>query len=317
MTSTSTNGTSEGLLFSRRISEHRAAVILAVLVTLSLASLMTRMQGTAIRNGIQGAVSVTMRPFLKGFRGFQDAFDYATGIVFAYDAARDEARTAQQRVADLMERLAQHNEQAAENKRLRHMLNFVRNQPRLTLEAVEVLQRYNGIAMIDRGAPDGIQEWMCAMTEDGIVGTVTQVDLTVSYVVTLHNPDCRIGAMIQRNRVRGMVHGRGNDLSRYCTMNYIDMKDDVREGDLVVTSPESAFPAGYPIGRVVDVDDTGTLWKIAYVEPAVDIYRLDEVFVLRQAATPFADLAAPFASGKPSVAPTTPDKRSIQERYAP
>ena len=123
---------------------------------------------------------------------------------------------------------------------------------------------------------------------------------------------------IDRNRVRGIVHGTGSDLSRYATMKYIDMKDDVRENDLVVTSPESVFPTGYPIGRVVNVDDTGSLWKTADIELAVDPYRLDEVFLLRQAVTPVEELAGP-APEEPaqSVAPTTPDKRTLQDRYAP
>ena len=292
-------------------------MILAVAAALCLVSLATGTRAALIRNGIRATVSVTMYPFLKGLKGAQDGFDYATGLVFAYDSARKEARASEQQLADTMQRVARHNELAAENARLRRMLNFVRNQPRLTLEPVEVIESFKGIVMIDRGSLDNIREAMCAVTADGIVGLVTQVDLMVSNVVTLHNADCKVGAMIQRNRVRGTIHGSGSDLSRYCTMNYIDMKDDVREGDLVVTSPESAFPTGYPIGRVVDVDDTGTLWKIAYVEPAVDPYRLDEVFILRQAALPAAELAAPSPSGKPSVAPMTPDKRSIQERYAP
>ena len=70
--------------------------------------------------------------------------------------------------------------------------------------------------------------------------------------------------MVERNRLRaydGVVHASRSDLTRLCTMEYIDIKDNVRIGDVVVTSPESLFPTGYLIGRVVAVHDSGTLWK--------------------------------------------------------
>jgi cell shape-determining protein MreC len=97
------------------------------------------------------------------------------------------------------------------------------------------------------------------------------------------------------------------------------MKDDVRENDEVVTSIESVFPPGYPIGRVVAVHhDTGGVWQTADVEPAVDVFSLDEIFVLRQAVTPMEELMGdPRAELPLSVAPMMPDTRTIQDRFAP
>ena len=103
-----------------------------------------------------------------------------------------------------------------------------------------------------------------------------------------------------------------------CTMKYIDMKDDVRVNDLVVSSPESMFPAGYTIGRVVKIDESGSLWKSAEIEPAVDIYSLDEVFIVRRAIAPAEELAGQQSEpAVVSVAPAVPDTRSYQDRYAP
>jgi len=245
-------------------------------------------------------------------------FNYVTGLVFAYDSARKENADLRRRLAETMRHAAQRKELQLENRRLRQMLAFERNESGLKLEPVEIIETFKGILMVDRGSAHEVEKFMCAVTDRGIVGLVTQVDLATANVATLHNADCRVSAMIDRNRVRGIVHGTGSDLSRYATMKYIDMKDDVRENDLVVTSPESVFPTGYPIGRVVNVDDTGSLWKTADIELAVDPYRLDEVFLLRQAVTPVEELAGP-APEEPahSVAPATPDKRTLQDRYAP
>lgn len=262
---------------------------------------------------------MTSYPFLKALKAVEYGVDYAVGLAINYDQARDEAAILRRRVADLVQRAANRNELCAENRRLRSMLRFVRNEPRLTLEPVKVLENFKGILTIDRGARHGIHESMCVLTEDGIVGLVTEAGVLNSNVVTLQNVDCKIPAMILRNRVRGMVHGSGSDLNPYCTMQYIDMKHDVQENDLVVTSPESSiFPAGYPIGRIDRAPESGSLWKAASVEPAVDPYRLDEVFVVRRAVQPFEALAGVGPAGVPiSVAPVMPDTRSLQECYAP
>ena len=306
------------MLFSRRISEHRPTVILAVLAALSLASLATGTKASFVRDGIRTVVSVTAYPFLKALKTVENTFGYASDIVFSYSAARKDADAAHLRLNEAMAQVAQRDELLLENRRLRDMIHFARNQPRLTLESAEVIESFKGIIMIDRGSLHKVRESMCAVNADGIIGIVTQVNPLTANVVTLHNADCKIGAMIARNRVRGVIHGSTSDLSPYCSMNYIDMKDDVRVGDIVVTSPESVFPSGYRIGRVAAVHDTKSLWKSADVEPAVNPYQLDEVFVLRQ-ALPTPEETSGVASPEDvlSAAPELPDKRSLQERYAP
>jgi rod shape-determining protein MreC len=295
-------------------------VILAVVVVLSLLSMAAGTRAAILRDGVTSLVSITAYPFLKILHATEGGADYATNLVFAYNAALREAETTKRQLGEVMLRAAQRNELLTENRRLRRMLEFVREEKQLTLDPVEVLENFKGaVIKVDAGSLRGIQESMCAVTGDGIVGVVTRTDPASSTIVTLRNPDCRVGAMIARNRVRGVVHGSGSDLTPNCVMNYIDMKDDVRAGDLVVASPESVFPTGYPLGRVVAVHDTGSLWKSAEIEPAVNPYRLDEVFVLRQSTTPISALtgAPPDGASALSKAPEMPDKRSLQERYAP
>ena len=303
---------------SRRISENRSTVILAVLVIISLALLATGTRGSRVHSAVRTVVSVTTYPFLKALNRVEAGASYLAGLVISYDASRKEAETIRHRLAELMLHSAQRDELIQENKRLRGMIDFVRKEPRLTLEPVEVLESFKGIVVIDRGTLHGIRESMCALNQDGIVGLVTQTDPLTASIVTLYHTDCKVGAMIARNRVRGVVHGSSSELNPYCTMNYIDMKDDVQVGDTVVASPESIFPTGYPIGRVVAVHETGSLWKTAEVEPAVDPYRLDEVFILQQALAQEEELAG--GTQESVAAPPTPatsDDLSLQERYAP
>ncbi len=305
---------------SRYIATHRSAVILAVLVLLSLASLVTGTEASFIQRGVVKGVTITTYPFLKAKRFAGDSVDYAVDFVLSYHGHRNDNRQLRVEIVRMKQALAQRRELQEENRRLRAMLGFTRDEPRLTVEPADVLESYKGMLRIDRGSIHGIKPSMCVLTKDGVVGLVTEVGPFTSVVATIHHRECRVGAMVQRNRLRaydGVIHA-GSDLSSLCTMEYIDMKEEVQAGDRVVTSPESLFPSGYPIGSITAVHGSGSLWKTAEVQPAVDPYLLDEVLIVYQAASDPELLAAVPERNTPiSRAPELPDERSMQERFAP
>ncbi len=300
---------------ARRISEHRPTIILVVLVVLSLISLASGAPAIVVGDGLRSVVSIAAYPFWKVARGVEKCFDYTRGLLVSYDELRDANESLRQDLANMAHYDAVRSELSAENKRLRRLMDFERNEPRLVLQPAEVLRRFEGTLTIDLGAVHGVKELMCAVTPDGVVGIVTRVERYESSISTLHDPSCRLNAMIRRNRARGIVHGSRSDVSHVCTMQYVDLKDDIRPGDVIVTSGGSVFPSGYPIGTVTDVDDRGPLLKVAYVEPAADPYQVDEVFLVWRADETVADLAG----GGVSVARPAPDvaDRSLQERLAP
>lgn len=309
------------MVLSRLIAQNRPVVILAVIVSLCLASLISGTEATLIHKGVKWAVTVTAYPFLKTKDYVEKGADYAIDFVFSFDALRKENAALHDELATLKTAVARRAEMYQENQRLRVMLNFARNEPRLTLEPVRVLESYKGMLRIDRGSVNGIKESMGVITPDGVVGIITEVSPFTSVVASLHHRECRIGAMVQRNRLRaydGVIHAAG-DLSNVCTMDYIDLKDEVRVNDVVVTSPESVFPGGYVIGTISAVHPSGSLWKTAEVIPAVDPYRLDEVYVIRRAADDVeTDTASPPAPRVvESKSAEMPDNRTIQERLAP
>ena len=317
-------GFSTPMIFFRKIGERRPAVVLAVLVALSVLSLVTGARATFVHRGIHRAVALTKHPFLKAKLGIESAAASAWGSLFGYAALEKENATLRNHAVELQESLADYAETRRENARLRKMMDFMRGQPRLTLEPVQVIESLEGMLTIDRGRIHGIERAMSVIAEEGVVGIVTEVDDLSAKVATLHHPDCKIGAMVMRNRLRaydGVVHA-ARDAGSLCTMYYIDIKEEVRPGDLVVTSPESVFPVGYPIGVISAPPHNSGLWKWADITPEVDPYRLDEVYVVRRAISPPEEFAGPGEDASPvaqvlSRAPVLPDDRPIQERYAP
>jgi rod shape-determining protein MreC len=58
--------------------------------------------------------------------------------------------------------------------------------------------------------------------------------------------------------------------------------DDIEDGDLLVTAgTDDVFPKGLPVGRVVNVvRPKAGMFLSAEVAPAVDVSKVEEVFVL-------------------------------------
>ena len=66
-------------------------------------------------------------------------------------------------------------------------------------------------------------------------------------------------------------------------MDFVPETADVAAGDLVVTSGiDGIFPKGFPIGQVVSVEKSGTLYKESgiIIRPAVDFASLEQVLVV-------------------------------------
>jgi rod shape-determining protein MreC len=307
------------LLLGRRIRENRSTAILTALVVISLLSLASDTRANLVADGVRSVVSLIVYPFRFSIDVTRRATAYSTGLLFNYNAARHEADALRSELIAATAKAADRGELIAENDRLRKMLAFERAEQHLAPVAAEVSvisTRLDGTLVIDRGSFHGIKEGMGVITPSGVVGIVAKAEPFDSTVFTLNHPQCKISATVERSRVAGVVQGNGSLINEaICNLVYLDMKDDVRRGDKVITSGGSHFPRGYPIGTIVERDE-GALLKAASIKPVADPYGAEEVFVVRRAQPAVEDLAGP-APEQASAAPTMPDIRPDQEKYAP
>jgi rod shape-determining protein MreC len=300
---------------SRRISGHRPKVILIALVLLSAVSLASGARGRAVSDGVRTVVGLVSLPFLAAFNKVEGAYHYSTGLVTNYSDVRGDNLAMSVRIAQLEQRVAGSSELEPENRRLRKLLAFQRQHPEFTIVSAEVIQHARGVLTVDRGTFHDIRESMCVIGPDGVIGIVSQAGPLTSSVATLQSPECRVDAMIKWNRVRGRVFGSGSDLSALCTLHYIDLADQIREGDEIVASPDSIFPPGYPIGRVVGRPKRGQMSQSVSVMPAADPFRIDEVFILLRANVDYRQYLPTDRDTKPAAALL--DTQTAQERLAP
>lgn len=326
----------------RHVQNNRPAVMLAVILALCLASLATGTEATLLHNGIKRVIALTTYPVLKAQAWAAATAEAATDYVFNVARMRRENESMRGELIQMRQALATGRETEMQNRRLRESLGFVREATRLDVVPAAVLESYKGMLKIDLGRQDGIVPNMAVIAPLGVVGVVIEAADFSANVATLHHPDCKVGAMVQRNRLRaydGVIHAGGSDLSQICTMYYIDLKHEVKVGDPVVTTPESIFPSGYPIGTVSAVHEGEALWKWAEVTPSADPYGLDEVFVVRRSTPLPEDIEGPpvdtsrqlvaqeaalteeqveaARKKKAATPPPAPDLRAPQERFAP
>ncbi len=128
--------------------------------------------------------------------------------------------------------------------------------------------------IVDRGENDGVVEAMVALTSQGIVGQVIHTSRNYSKILLAIAPSSAIDVIIQKNRVRGILKGTGED---GYVLNYVLKNANVEKGDQVVTAGiGGVFASGIPVGTVTAVHrkKRGMFLDIE-VKPSVDFQRLE------------------------------------------
>jgi rod shape-determining protein MreC len=133
--------------------------------------------------------------------------------------------------------------------------------------------------IVDRGENDGVTEGMVARTEKGVVGQVVHVSANYSKILLANAPSSAIDAMVQKNRVRGILKGAGE---KGYILHYVLKNADVSVGDIIVTAGIGGlFKTGIPLGTVsaVTKQKRGMFLEIE-VKPEVDFQMMEFVFLI-------------------------------------
>jgi rod shape-determining protein MreC len=135
------------------------------------------------------------------------------------------------------------------------------------------------VILINKGSSDGLKAGMPVLAPPGLIGRLVDVSWNVSRVLLFIDENSNIDAIVQRNRTQGIISGAG---SRGMIFKYISKTQDVKEGDVIVSSGMGGvFPKGMLIGQVIHVDrqDGGLFLKIT-VAPFADFSKLEEILIL-------------------------------------
>ena len=173
-----------------------------------------------------------------------------------------------------------------ENARLRELLGFKRQHPSYDLAPAKVVGRditpYFRVLTLKLESDAELEPRMPVVIAGGVVGQIHRTYGSYADVVIVSDPRSRIDAISQRNRAQGVVQGLGHQRDYLSKISYLRRKDEVREGDVMVTSGMGGvFPPELIIGTIREVRRKKRgLFQEALIEPAVDYSRIEEVFVV-------------------------------------
>lgn len=262
---------------------YREPLVVLALMLAPMISFLSRGHRGREPNFADRVVLATSAPIQSSLTWFISGL---AGTVTGYIALRGSHNEAQECRVQLSESHAELNtlkEVSAENDRLRLALGYAE----ITSEP-EILARIIGVnpssqfqsLRINRGESDGVRTGMPVVTHDGVVGQVIRAVGSSADVMLLTDAASRIGAVIQRNRVRASAAGAGD--GHELTLEFIRREDDLVTGDIVMTSgTDGVFPRGLRVGTVQSVaKPKAGMFVGGRVTPSVDIDRVEEVMII-------------------------------------
>lgn len=174
-----------------------------------------------------------------------------------------------------------------ENARLRALVGFAEAHAHFQLVPAKVIARdsnefFRVISIrIDTGGMR-VRPEMPVVSSAGLVGQIESVDGRFAQVLLTVDKRSSIDIVAQRNRARGVLTGEGNERDYFSRIGYLLRRDEVRLGDVLVTSGMGGrLPADIIVGTVSEVTERSYgLYQDVRVDPAVDFSRLEEVFVI-------------------------------------
>ncbi len=257
-----------------------------------------------LRSAVATALLPLQQSLLVPVALIDNGMQYLQGIKDAQ--GREAAARAQ--LARQSERAARTEQLAAENARLRALLDL---QPTLQVRslAAELLYEagdpYSRKIFINRGARQGVVAGSPVLNEAGVLGQVTEVYPLSAVVTLLTDRDAAIPVLNTRTQQRGAAFG-GADGGSAMELRFMAGNADVQVGDALATSGvDGVYPPGLPVARVTRVDrrsDAGFAGIV--LAPVATLDNLRHLLVLEPLALqmpprPVAAAASAAPAGKP------------------
>ncbi len=180
-------------------------------------------------------------------------------------------------------RLGRFEELAAENRRLRELLDSSAKVAERVLiaEVVSVdMDPFSRNILLNKGSMQEVYMGQPLIDANGVMGQVVHVNPLTCTALLITDPGHALPVQLNRNGLRAVAVGTG--ASKTLELSHLPNNADVRVGDLIVTSGLGGrFPSGYPVGKITRVEtDTGQPFATVIVEPAALLERNREVLLV-------------------------------------
>jgi rod shape-determining protein MreC len=187
----------------------------------------------------------------------------------------------------LQNHLANVTEQLYQEHQVVEVLSGLRN--RFALEGaklvcadvitISISAEHSGL-IINRGENDGLGRGQFVLSDNSIVGTISDISPRTAQVRLFTDPESKIAVKIGAVNAERLIHGSGNDSAK---VKLLSRKYKVRVGDKVMVRKKPGFldvPIIIGVVAKCRTDDVNpTLWDVT-VKPVCDIEQLQTVSVI-------------------------------------
>jgi rod shape-determining protein MreC len=265
--------------------------IIALVVFIALTGVVLSLRLPAARR-IQSDVLVVVKPFHTTINDVgKGVASFGKGLKTLEELERDNAALKLEN-EELRATNGMLKDLAEQNDSLRQALEF-KKRSNFNLLPARIIARSTATwwssVQIDRGEQDGLDTDMPVVTDVGLVGKTTTVAATTSYVVLIADENCKVAATVESTRETGILSGdRASGATQPdLILSYLSKTAPLQAGQKVYSAGVSGgvFPAGLLLGTIKEFQ-VRALDARAVVTPAVDLSRLESVFIVRGTRNP-------------------------------
>ncbi len=261
----------------------RTPLIIAATFLLVISLLSLSLKRSPVLKKVEAVMVSLTAPGLKGLyyvgstlKGVWDRYFYLVGV-------QRENESLRRRLAESQQREVQYQETLQSLNRLEALLEL-KKQVALPVTGARVIaydpSLWSRCALLDQGQDHGVKRGQPVLTAGGIMGRIVETYPHYSKVMLIVDRNSGADAMVERNRVRGVLQGKGGNR---CSLDYVPKSADVQVGDLVLASGlGGVYPKGMIFGKVSQANKkTQGVFQDIEVTPAVDLSALEEVLVVK------------------------------------
>jgi len=138
--------------------------------------------------------------------------------------------------------------------------------------------------LLNKGSFEGISEGDMVITTNGsLVGNIQDVQENFSRVLFVLDKKFKVTVKVLNNQTSGIARGATTE-GMY--LDLIVQEDEIKEGDILISTGDDLFPSALVVGEVEHVDSNETqMFKKVKIKPAINEERLGRVLVIKKHQT--------------------------------
>jgi rod shape-determining protein MreC len=266
-------------------SRLRTPLVIAATLFFIFAVLSLSFKQAPVVHNSEGIIIFLTAPAINGLNTVGSSIKRVWSNYFYLVGVRQENAELKRRLEEYEQKDVRYQEAVLESQRLEALLDL-KKQLALPVTGARVVaydpSQWSRCVIIDIGKSEGAAVGLPVLGRGGIIGRIIEVYPHFAKVMLIVDRNSGADAMIQRNRVRGILEGKGGNR---CALEYVPKNTDVEVGDLVLASGLGGiYPAGQVFGRVTQVDKkTSGPFQEIIVTPGENLSALEEVLIVKSA----------------------------------